>query len=299
MAWNARRGEVVLLENVRFNKGEKKDKEDLARRMAALCDVFVMDAFGTAHRAEASTHGVARFAKVACAGPLLMNELVALETALDKPKRPLIAIVAGSKVSTKLTVLESLLQQGRQADRRRRHRQHLPRARRAIGVGKSLVEAEMIDIAQGLLEALGGVEGGDSAADRRGRRQGVLGQRRSRRRSRSPRSRADEMILDIGPDTAERFARCCCTTPARSSGTGRSACSSSINSAKARARWRRRSRGARRFPSPAAATRWRRSRSIVSRTTSPTSPPAAALSWSSSKARSCPAVAVLEERSGS
>src|SRR4029453_18401604 len=94
-------GEVVLLENVRFNKGEKKDKEDLAKRMAALCDIYVMDAFGTAHRAEASTHGVARFAKVACAGPLLMNELIALETALDKPKRPLIADVAGSKVSTK------------------------------------------------------------------------------------------------------------------------------------------------------------------------------------------------------
>jgi len=102
-------GEVVLLENVRFNKGEKKDKEDLARKMAALCDIYVMDAFGTAHRAEASTHGVARFAKVACAGPLLINELVALETALEKPKRPLIAIVAGSKVSTKLTVLETLL----------------------------------------------------------------------------------------------------------------------------------------------------------------------------------------------
>src|SRR5262245_33267084 len=102
-------GEVVLLENVRFNKGEKKDKEELARKLAGLCDVFVMDAFGTAHRAEASTHGVARFAPVACAGPLLMNELVALETALEKPKRPLIAIVAGSKVSTKLTVLETLL----------------------------------------------------------------------------------------------------------------------------------------------------------------------------------------------
>ena len=147
-ASSARAGEVVLLENVRFNKGEKKDKEDLARKMAELCDVFVMDAFGTAHRAEASTHGVARFAKVACAGPLLMNELVALETALEKPKRPLIAIVAGSKVSTKLTVLESLLDEGRQADRRRRHRQHVPRRRRACNVGKSLVEAEMIDIAK-------------------------------------------------------------------------------------------------------------------------------------------------------
>ncbi len=104
-----RPGEVVLLENVRFNKGEKKDADELAQKMAALCDVYVMDAFGTAHRAEASTHGVAKFAPVACAGPLLVSELSALETALEKPARPLLAIVAGSKVSTKLTVLESLL----------------------------------------------------------------------------------------------------------------------------------------------------------------------------------------------
>src|SRR5262245_39488273 len=103
-------GQAVLCENVRFNKGEKKDKEDLARRYAALCDVFVMDAFGTAHRAEGSTHGVARFAPVACAGPLLEGELDALERALEKPARPLVAIVAGSKVSTKLTILEALLE---------------------------------------------------------------------------------------------------------------------------------------------------------------------------------------------
>ena len=102
-------GSAVLCENVRFNKGEKQDDEPLARRMAALCDVFVMDAFGTAHRAEASTHGVARFARTACAGPLLVGELEALERALQNPARPLVAIVAGSKVSTKLTVLESLL----------------------------------------------------------------------------------------------------------------------------------------------------------------------------------------------
>jgi len=144
-------GEVVLLENVRFNKGEKKDKEDLAKRMAELCDIYVMDAFGTAHRAEASTHGVARFAKVACAGPLLMNELIALETALDQPKRPLIAIVAGSKVSTKLTVLESLLGKvdklivgGGIAN--------TFLLAEGYGVGKSLVEAEMVDIARDLLK---------------------------------------------------------------------------------------------------------------------------------------------------
>lgn len=101
-------GEVVLLENVRCNKGEKKNSDELSQQYAALCDVFVMDAFGTAHRAEASTHGVAKFAKVACAGPLLAAELEALGKALGNPKRPMVAIVAGSKVSTKLDVLTSL-----------------------------------------------------------------------------------------------------------------------------------------------------------------------------------------------
>src|SRR5690606_26578592 len=101
-------GELVVLENVRFNKGEKKDDETLARRMAALCDVFVMDAFGTAHRAQASTHGVAKYAPVACAGPLLAAELEALGRALENPNRPVAAIVGGSKVSTKLTVLDAL-----------------------------------------------------------------------------------------------------------------------------------------------------------------------------------------------
>ncbi|WP_293265606.1 phosphoglycerate kinase [Neptunomonas sp.] len=101
-------GELVLLENVRFNAGEKKDNESLSQKMAALCDIYVMDAFGTAHRAQASTHGVARFAEVACAGPLLANELDALGKALKQPKPPLVAIVGGSKVSTKLEVLNSL-----------------------------------------------------------------------------------------------------------------------------------------------------------------------------------------------
>ena len=144
-------GEVVLLENVRFNKGEKKDNEGLAQKMAALCDVYVMDAFGTAHRAEASTHGVARFAKVACAGTLLMKELDALQKALLAPKRPLVAIVAGSKVSTKLTVLESLMDKVN----------HLIvgggiantfLAAQGYPVGKSLYEANMLDIAKKLLE---------------------------------------------------------------------------------------------------------------------------------------------------
>ncbi len=104
-------GEVVLCENVRFNPGEKKNDAALARKMAKLCDVFVMDAFGTAHRAEASTHGVAKYAPVACAGPLLMAELEALEKVLRKPARPVVAIVGGSKVSTKLKVLKSLAAQ--------------------------------------------------------------------------------------------------------------------------------------------------------------------------------------------
>ena len=104
-------GELVLLENVRFNVGEKKDNEELSQKMAALCDVYVMDAFGTAHRAQAPTHGVAKFAEVACAGPLLAGELDALGKALDKPARPLAAIVGGSKVSTKLEVLTALSDQ--------------------------------------------------------------------------------------------------------------------------------------------------------------------------------------------
>jgi phosphoglycerate kinase len=109
-AWHAALapGQVALLENCRFNKGEKKDDDALARKMAALCDVYVNDAFGTAHRAEATTHGIAKYAKVACAGPLMAAELDALSKALANPARPLVAIVAGSKVSTKLTVLRSL-----------------------------------------------------------------------------------------------------------------------------------------------------------------------------------------------
>ena len=198
-------GEAVLLENVRFNKGEKKDSEELARKMAALCDVFVMDAFGTAHRAEASTHGVARFAPLACAGPLLVNELVALDTALESPRRPLVAIVAGSKVSSKLTVLEALLAKvdrlivgGGIAN--------TFLLARGVAIGKSLAEPDMVDIANRLLaqSAAKGVEiplPTDVVVAK----------------ELSPKAEADvkavgdvgpdEMILDIGPDTAERLAR--------------------------------------------------------------------------------------------
>ena len=118
-------GAVVLLENCRFNVGEKKNADELAQKMAALCDVYVNDAFGTAHRAEATTHGIAKFAKVACAGPLLAAELDALGKALANPRRPLVAIVAGSKVSTKLTDPEEPLRARRPPHRRRRHRQRL------------------------------------------------------------------------------------------------------------------------------------------------------------------------------
>jgi phosphoglycerate kinase len=197
-------GEVVLLENVRFNKGEKKNRDELARQMAALCDIYVMDAFATAHRAEASTHGVGRFAPVACAGILLVNELEALEQALLSPKRPLIAIVGGSKVSTKLTVLENLLGKvdklivgGGIAN--------TFLAAAGYPIGKSLHEAEMIDIAKGLLERshAGGAEI-PLPTDV------VVAKEFSDKAEADVKPvaevAADELILDIGPDSAERFA---------------------------------------------------------------------------------------------
>ncbi len=198
-------GQLVLCENVRFNKGEKKDQEQLARAMAALCDVFVMDAFGTAHRAEASTHGVARFAPVACAGPLLVGELEALEKALQKPARPLVAIVAGSKVSTKLTVLESLLAQSRSADRRRRHRQHLPGGHRR-GRGQVAVREGHAGHRAQASGAGPGARRGHCAAHRCGRGDRVRGHRRGAGARRSAEVRPDELILDIGPQTARHLA---------------------------------------------------------------------------------------------
>ena len=145
-------GEVVVLENVRFNRGEKQDDEALAKQYAALCDVYVMDAFGTAHRAQASTHGVGKFAPRACAGPLLAAELAALGKALENPARPLLAIVGGSKVSTKLTLLGSLAQQvdqlivgGGIANTFIAAAGH--------GVGKSLYEPDLVPQAERLLDA--------------------------------------------------------------------------------------------------------------------------------------------------
>jgi len=198
-------GEVALLENVRFNKGEKKDSDELARKMAALCDIFVMDAFGTAHRAEASTHGVAKYAKIACAGPLLVSELSALETALEKPARPLLAIVAGSKVSTKLTVLESLLTK---CDQLIVGGGITNTFLAALGynVGKSLHEPNMLDICKRLLEQ----------AKARGivipmPTDVVVATEFSAKAEADVKPvgkvAANEMILDIGPDSAEEMSK--------------------------------------------------------------------------------------------
>lgn len=146
-------GDVVLLENVRFNAGEKKDNEELARKYASLCDVFVMDAFGTAHRAQASTHGVGKFAPVACAGLLLAEELDALNKALADPARPMIAIVGGSKVSTKLTVLEALSEK---VDQMVVGGGIANTFLKATGknVGKSLCEADLVDTAKALIDKM-------------------------------------------------------------------------------------------------------------------------------------------------
>jgi len=146
-------GEVVLLENCRVNKGEKKNNEETAKKYAALCDIFVMDAFGTAHRAEASTHGVAKYAPVACAGILLTEELDALTKALAKPARPLVAIVGGSKVSTKLTVLESLSEK---VDQLVVGGGIANTFLKAVGknVGKSLCENDLVPTSQALLEKM-------------------------------------------------------------------------------------------------------------------------------------------------
>lgn len=192
-------GELVILENVRFNPGEKKDDEALAKAYAALCDIYVMDAFGTAHRAQASTHGVAKFAAVACAGPLLANELDALGKALDKPARPMVAIVGGSKVSSKLSVLETLsdivdqLIVGGGIANTFLAADDKP-------VGKSLCEHELIDTAKKLMvktaiplpsDVVVGKEFSETAVASLKSADDVLD---------------DDMIFDIGPDSAAALA---------------------------------------------------------------------------------------------
>lgn len=197
-------GELVLLENVRFNVGEKKNVDDLARKYAALCDVFVMDAFGTAHRAQASTYGAAQFAPVACAGPLLAAELDALGRALDNPKRPMAAIVGGSKVSTKLTVLDSL---SKVVD------QLIPGggiantfiAAAGYSVGKSLYEEDLVPEARRLMEAAA-AKGGEIPVPS----DVVVGKEFSESAVATVKPvddvSEDDMIFDIGPDTAARYA---------------------------------------------------------------------------------------------
>lgn len=192
-------GSVALLENVRFNKGEKKNDEALAKAYASLCDIFVMDAFGTAHRAQASTHGVARFAKVACAGPLLAGELDALEKALAAPVKPVVAIVGGAKVSTKLEVLEALSDKvdqlivgGGIANT------FLAAAGKPVG--KSLCEHDLADVATGLMEKCEIPLPTDV----------VVGSEFSEQAEASLKSTDDvsegDMIFDIGPDTAAKLA---------------------------------------------------------------------------------------------
>jgi phosphoglycerate kinase len=196
-------GEIVLCENVRFQRGEKGNDEALARRMAALCDVFVMDAFGTAHRAQASTYGVAEFAPVACAGPLLVGELEALDRALESPARPMVAIVGGSKVSTKLEVLSALATRvdvlipgGGIAN--------TLLAARGTNVGRSLHEADMLSFASQLLDG----EFGDAEIPLP--TDVVVGASLDEDSKGTIKQLADiddrDMILDIGPDTAASYA---------------------------------------------------------------------------------------------
>jgi phosphoglycerate kinase len=197
-------GEIVLCENVRFNPGEKADDEALSKRLAALCDVYVMDAFGTAHRAQASTHGVARYAATACAGPLLVGELEALSQALDDPRRPMLAVVGGSKVSSKLTVLDALSQI---VDRLIVGGGIANTFIAAAGhpVGKSLYEPDLLPEARRLMAAArqaGGeipvpvdvVVANEFSASAEARIKPV------------DQVLDDEMILDVGPETARRYA---------------------------------------------------------------------------------------------
>ncbi len=197
-------GEVVLLENVRFNAGEKKDNEDLAKKYASLCDIFVMDAFGTAHRAQASTHGVGKFAPVACAGLLLAEELDALNKALANPARPMVAIVGGSKVSTKLTVLEALSEK---VDQLVVGGGIANTFLKAAGhpVGKSLCEDDLVGTAQSLMEKMTARGATIPIAT-----DVVVGKQFDENEpavlKKADEVADDEMIFDIGPDSAKELA---------------------------------------------------------------------------------------------
>jgi phosphoglycerate kinase len=198
-------GEVVLLENCRVNKGEKKNDEALSRRMAALCDVYANDAFGTAHRAEATTHGIARFAPVACAGPLMAAELDALGRALGDPKRPMVAIVAGSKVSTKLTILESL---AAKVDRLivGGGIANTFMAASGLPIGKSLAERDLVEQARAIIAQMK-----SRGADVPIPVDVVVAKTFSATAEATVKAAADvdddDLILDIGPQTAAAFAK--------------------------------------------------------------------------------------------
>jgi phosphoglycerate kinase len=198
-------GEVVLCENVRFNTGEKKNDDVLGQKMAALCDIFVMDAFGTAHRAQASTHSVAKHAAVACAGPLLANELAALGKALNQPAQPLVAIVGGSKVSTKLTVLESLSTKVDQLIVGGGIANTFIAAA-GFSVGKSLYEADLIDEAKRLMAAAK-----QSGSDIPVPVDVVCAKEFSDTAVATVKNVADveddDLILDIGPETSKQYAQ--------------------------------------------------------------------------------------------
>lgn len=197
-------GQVALCENVRFNKGEKKDDEALAKRMAALCDIYVMDAFGTAHRAQASTHGVGRLAPVACAGLLLARELEALTQALQEPKHPLLAIVGGSKVSTKLGVLTNLLKKVDQLIVGGGIANNLIAAS-GHPVGKSLYEPDMLEDTKALMQ-----QAKDAGAEIPVPSDVVVAAELSETAQPAIKKVEDvaenDMILDIGPETAKRYA---------------------------------------------------------------------------------------------
>jgi phosphoglycerate kinase len=192
-------GEVVLLENCRFNVGEKADDEALAKKIAALCDVYVNDAFGTAHRAEATTHGAARLAKIACAGPLMAAELDALGAALARPKRPLVAIVAGSKVSTKLTILEAL---AKKVDQLIVGGGIANTFLLATGkpVGKSLAERDLVDASKKVLAATKVPLPEDVVVATE-----ISARVRAEVKA-AEKVEADELILDIGPKSAAALA---------------------------------------------------------------------------------------------
>jgi phosphoglycerate kinase len=201
---NVNAGEVVLLENCRVNKGEKKDDESLARKMAALCDVYVNDAFGTAHRAEATTHGIARFAPVACAGPLLAAELDALGKALGNPRRPLVAIVAGSKVSTKLTLLGELARKVDQLIVGGGIANTFMLAQ-GMPIGKSLAEPDLVGEAKDVIAAIEAKGGAVPIPV-----DVVCGKELSATAAATVKDAADvapdDLILDIGPKTSGRLA---------------------------------------------------------------------------------------------